>query len=126
MEDFNVTRTRFRFLDEFKRGHFFLFFRNKTSGLLSSFERPVYIEECFKLGYLSRASQLVYIVQVGLAQCLELIERSWLRFPAGAFGEFSSPELTFCADSYSVSVPPSKGWEFHFLQERWKYFLLQS
>ena len=38
---------------------------------------------------------------------------SWLvRVPdscsntAGAAGEFSSPELTLCADSYSVSVPP--------------------
>ena len=29
-------------------------------------------------------------------------------FPAGAVGEFSSPELTFCADSYSVSVPPPR------------------
>ena len=26
--------------------------------------------------------------------------------PAGFAGEFSSPELTFCANSYSVSVPP--------------------
>ena len=26
--------------------------------------------------------------------------------PAGFAGEFSSPELTFCAKSYSVSVPP--------------------
>ena len=25
--------------------------------------------------------------------------------PAGAVGEFSPPELTFCADSYSVSIP---------------------
>ena len=25
---------------------------------------------------------------------------------AGAAGEFSSPELAACADSYSVSVPP--------------------
>ena len=24
----------------------------------------------------------------------------------GAVGEFSSPELTLCADSYSVSIPP--------------------
>ena len=30
--------------------------------------------------------------------------RFWI--PAGAVGEFSSPELTLCADSYSVSVPP--------------------
>ena len=29
-----------------------------------------------------------------------------VRVPAGAAGEFSSPELIFCADSYSVSVPP--------------------
>ena len=29
-----------------------------------------------------------------------------VRIPAGAAGEFSSPELTLCADSYSVSVPP--------------------
>ena len=29
-----------------------------------------------------------------------------VRVPAEAVGEFSSPELTFCADSYSVSVPP--------------------
>ena len=27
-----------------------------------------------------------------------------VRVPAGAAGEFSSPELTFCADSYSASV----------------------
>ena len=26
---------------------------------------------------------------------------------AGAAGEFSPPELTLCADSYLVSVPPS-------------------
>ena len=35
-----------------------------------------------------------------------VIERLRVRIPAGAAGEFSSPELTFCADSYSVSVPP--------------------
>ena len=35
-----------------------------------------------------------------------MIERSQVRVLAGAVGEFSSPELTFCADSYSVSVPP--------------------
>ena len=29
-----------------------------------------------------------------------------VRVPAGAAGEFFSPELTLCADSYSVSVPP--------------------
>ena len=35
-----------------------------------------------------------------------LIERLQVRIPAGAAGEFSSPELTLCADSHSVSVPP--------------------
>ena len=29
-----------------------------------------------------------------------------VRIPAGAAGEFSSPESTLCADSYSVSVQP--------------------
>ena len=29
-----------------------------------------------------------------------MIERSRVRIPAGAAGEFSSPESTFCADSY--------------------------
>ena len=29
-----------------------------------------------------------------------MIERSWVRIPAGAVGEFSSPGSTFCADSY--------------------------
>ena len=33
-----------------------------------------------------------------------VIERLRVRIPAGAEREFSSPELTFCADSYSVSV----------------------
>ena len=35
-----------------------------------------------------------------------VIERLPGRIPAGAAGEFSSPELTLCIDSYSVSVPP--------------------
>ena len=35
-----------------------------------------------------------------------VIERLRVRIPAGAAGEFSSPELTLCVDSYSVSVPP--------------------
>ena len=34
-----------------------------------------------------------------------MIERLRVRIPAEAAGEFSSPELTLCADSYSVSVP---------------------
>ena len=34
-----------------------------------------------------------------------MIERLRVRIPAGATGEFSSLELTSCADSYSVSVP---------------------
>ena len=35
-----------------------------------------------------------------------MIERLRVQIPAGAVGEFSSPESTLCADSYSVSVPP--------------------
>ena len=35
-----------------------------------------------------------------------VIERLRVRIRAGAAGEFSSPVLTLCADSYSVSVPP--------------------
>ena len=35
-----------------------------------------------------------------------VIERFRVRIPAGAGKEFSSLELTFCADCYSVSVPP--------------------
>ena len=35
-----------------------------------------------------------------------MIERLRVRIPAGAAGEFCSPELTLRADSYSVSVPP--------------------
>ena len=34
-----------------------------------------------------------------------VIERLRVRFPAQAEGEFSSPELTLCADFYSVFVP---------------------
>ena len=34
-----------------------------------------------------------------------VIERLRVPIPAGAAGEFSSPESTLCADSYSVSVP---------------------
>ena len=34
-----------------------------------------------------------------------MIERLRVRIPAGVAGEFSSPELTFCAHSYSVFVP---------------------
>ena len=33
-----------------------------------------------------------------------MIERLRVRIPAGAVGEFSSPALAFCGDSYSVSV----------------------
>ena len=35
-----------------------------------------------------------------------MIKRLPVRMVAGAVGEFSSPELTLCTDSYSVSVPP--------------------
>ena len=34
-----------------------------------------------------------------------MIETVRVQVPAGAEGEFSSPVFTFCADSYSVSVP---------------------
>ena len=45
--------------------------------------------------------------EVGIAQIARLvIERSLVRFPAGLAGDFSSLGLTFCADSYWVSVPP--------------------
>ena len=36
-----------------------------------------------------------------------MIERLRVRIPAGAAGEFSSPESTLCAYSYSVSFPPT-------------------
>ena len=55
-------------------------------------------------GSTERLALWVWIVQwwgAGLA-----IGRLRFRFPTGALGELSSPELTFCADSYSVSVPP--------------------
>ena len=35
-----------------------------------------------------------------------MIERLRVRVPAGATGEFSSPDLTLCDDFYSVSIPP--------------------
>ena len=35
-----------------------------------------------------------------------MIERLRVRIPAAAAGEFSSPESTLCANSYSVSVSP--------------------
>ena len=34
-----------------------------------------------------------------------VIERLQVRIPAGAAGEISSPELTLCADTYSLFVP---------------------
>ena len=36
-----------------------------------------------------------------------MVERLQVGMPAGAAGEFSSPELTLPSDSYSVSVPSS-------------------
>ena len=35
-----------------------------------------------------------------------MIKRLWVRIPAGVVGKFSSLGLTFCTDSYSVSIPP--------------------
>ena len=40
-----------------------------------------------------------------------MIERLRVRIPAGAAGEISSPELTLCADSYSVSAR-KRSWSF--------------
>ena len=56
----------------------------------------------FKLGHGSQDSLLVR----ALDPCWTGHERLWVQFPAGAATEFSSPELTLCADSYLVSVPP--------------------
>ena len=44
------------------------------------------------------------VVLGGLSAGL-VIGRSRVRSPTGAAREFVSPELSFCADSYSVSVP---------------------
>ena len=35
-----------------------------------------------------------------------MIKRLRVRIPAGAAEEFSSPELTLCADSYSAFIAP--------------------
>ena len=35
-----------------------------------------------------------------------MIERLWVRAPAGVVEEFSSPESALCADAYSMSIPP--------------------
>ena len=90
-----------------------------TFGQLSQLAEPLWTDPCIKSGisvceltstlkkknrtrpvYRSKAGQLV-----GYSAGL-VIERLRVRIPAGAAGEFSSPELTLCADSYSVSVPP--------------------
>ena len=52
------------------------------------------------------------VVVVGLARTAcwlnagLVIERLQVRIPARAAGEISSPKLTLCADSYSMSVSP--------------------
>ena len=87
-----------------------------TSNLLSSRQfynlRPAHEERtftcsgsgtynvCFKSD-VSRSARTACWQSVGLE-----IERLQGRIPAGAAGEFSSLELTLCADSYSGSVPP--------------------
>ena len=35
-----------------------------------------------------------------------MTKRLRIQIPAGTAGEFSSPELTLCADTYSVTVSP--------------------
>ena len=42
-----------------------------------------------------------------------MIKRLRVRIPAGAGTEFSSPELTLCADSYSVFVPSKRLPQWH-------------
>ena len=42
-----------------------------------------------------------------------MIERLRVRILAGAAGEVSSPQLTLCVDSYSVSVPPPVLTQWH-------------
>ena len=45
----------------------------------------------------------ILLLGIGIAQWESaglVIKRSWALVPAGAAGEFSSPWLTFCADSY--------------------------
>ena len=42
-----------------------------------------------------------------------MIERLRVRILAAAAGEFSSPESTLCADSFSVSVPPPVLLQWH-------------
>ena len=55
-----------------------------------------------------------------------MTERLWVWIPAGVVGEFSSPELNLCADSYSLSIPPQcycsgtkRPWSFS-LKCRWQ------
>ena len=54
----------------------------------------------------SRPMMFSFTNVCGNRDSLIVIERLRVRVPAGAAGEFSSPELTVCAGSYSVSVPP--------------------
>ena len=61
-------------------------------------------EEQEHWGYLSKHFFTTGIVSGQSAGLVVEILR--LRIPAGAAGEISSPESTFCADSYSVSVQP--------------------
>ena len=48
-----------------------------------------------------------HLTGFGIAQLLQRRSGDRVRIPAEAAGECSSPELIFCADSYSVFVPPS-------------------
>ena len=72
------------------------------------------VSECVISVYLLLLCALTIIVrcQVSMSGSLVgksaglVIERLQVRILSGAAGEFSSPGLTLCADSYSVSVPP--------------------
>ena len=47
-----------------------------------------------------------HVTGFGIAQLPQRRSGDRVRIPAEAAGECSSPELIFCADSYSVYVPP--------------------
>ena len=56
---------------------------------------------CFLLSNSLCGARIAHWYGAGL-----MIKSLRVQIPAGAVKEFSSPELTLCAESYSVSVPP--------------------
>ena len=73
--------------------------RRKCYWVWSAFPRPQRAVGLMPAPYQFREPGQLAGYSAGL-----VIERLRVRIPAG---EFSSPEFTLCADSYSVSVPPS-------------------